>query len=139
MCGTPLRDLSLLQAEMQNCAEEYCEYVLQQLEAAKQYCPDPMIFIEQKLDFSHWVENGFGTGDCVILADKVLQIIDYKHGLGVLVEAENNSQMMCYALGALEAFGDLYDIDQCNHDDFPAKTRQHLNLEHQQVRPLKLG
>ena len=108
----PTEGLSFYNAEMQNCAEEYCEYVLQQLEAAKQYCPDPMIFIEQKLDFSHWVENGFGTGDCVILADKVLQIIDYKHGLGVLVEAESNSQMMCYALGALEAFGDLYDIDQ---------------------------
>ena len=108
----PTEGLSFYNAEMQNCAEEYCEYVLQQLEAAKQYCPDPMIFIEQRLDFSHWVENGFGTGDCVILADKVLQIIDYKHGLGVLVEAENNSQMMCYALGALEAFGDLYDIDQ---------------------------
>lgn len=108
----PTEGLSFYNAEMQNCAEEYCEYVLQQLEAAKQYCPDPMIFIEQRLDFSHWVENGFGTGDCVILADKVLQIIDYKHGLGVLVKAENNSQMMCYALGALEAFGDLYDIDQ---------------------------
>ena len=69
-----------------------------------------MVFIEQRLDFSRWVENGFGTGDCVIIADEVLHIIDYKHGLGVLVESEGNSQMMCYALGALEAFDDLYDI-----------------------------
>ena len=73
--------------------------------------------IEQRLDFSRWVENGFGTGDCVIVADEVLQIIDYKHGLGVLVSAGDeehggNSQMMCYALGALEAFGDIYDINQ---------------------------
>lgn len=67
-------------------------------------------FLEQRLDFSRWVENGFGTGDCIIIADEVLHIIDYKHGLGVLVESEGNSQMMCYALGALEAFDDLYDI-----------------------------
>ena len=108
----PTEDLTFYNGEMQNCAEEYCEYVLQQLEEARQYCPDPRVFIEQRLDFSRWVENGFGTGDCVIVADHLLQIIDYKHGIGVLVNADHNSQMMCYALGALEAFGDLYDIDQ---------------------------
>ena len=108
----PTENLTYYNAEMQNCAEEYCSYVMEQLEAAKQYCLDPMVFIEQRLDFSRWVENGFGTGDCLILADQVLQIIDYKHGLGVLVEAEENSQMMCYALGALEAFDGIYDIDR---------------------------
>lgn len=108
----PTEDLSYYNTEMQNCAEEYAEYVLQQLEEAKKLCSDPMVFIEQRLDFSRWVEEGFGTGDCVILSDKVLQIIDYKHGLGVLVEAEHNSQMMLYALGALDAFDDLYDIEE---------------------------
>ena len=98
--------------EMETCANEYCTYVLEQYEKAKQYCKDPLIFIEQRLDFSKYVEQGFGTGDCVIIADKELHIIDYKHGLGVLVESKNNSQMMCYALGALEAFDDLYDIEQ---------------------------
>lgn len=107
----PTSSLSYYNAEMQSCAEEYCSYVLEQLEKAKDYCPDPRVFIEQRLDFSHWVENGFGTGDCLILSDQVLQIIDYKHGLGVLVESENNSQMMCYALGALEAFDGIYDIE----------------------------
>lgn len=102
---------------MQNCAEEYRNYVLEQIEAAKEFCKDPQVMIEQRLDFSRWVENGFGTGDCVIVADEVLQIIDYKHGLGVLVSAGDdehggNSQMMCYALGALEVFGDIYDINQ---------------------------
>ena len=108
----PTESLTYYNAEMQGCAEEYCSYVMEQLEAAKKYCTDPMVFIEQRLDFSRYVENGFGTGDCIIVADQVLQIIDYKHGLGVLVEAEENSQMMCYALGALEAFDDLYDIDR---------------------------
>ena len=108
----PTENLGYYNAEMQNCAEEYCGYVLQQLEEAKKYCPDPMVFIEQRLDFSRWVENGFGTGDCLILADKVLTIIDYKHGLGVLVDSTENSQLMCYALGALEAFDGIYDIEQ---------------------------
>ena len=108
----PTENLTYYNAEMQNCAEEYCSYILERLAAAKEYCADPMVFIEQRLDFSHWVENGFGTGDCIIVADHVLQIIDYKHGLGCLVEAEENSQMMCYALGSLEAFDGIYDIDQ---------------------------
>ena len=113
----PTENLTYYDAEMQNCAEEYRNYVLEQIEAAKEFCKDPQVMIEQRLDFSRWVENGFGTGDCVIIADEVLQIIDYKHGLGVLVSAGDdehggNSQMMCYALGALEVFGDIYDINQ---------------------------
>lgn len=113
----PTDNLTYYDAEMQNCAEEYRNYVLEQIEAAKEFCKDPQVMIEQRLDFSRWVENGFGTGDCVIVADEVLQIINYKHGLGVLVSAGDdehggNSQMMCYALGALEVFGDIYDINQ---------------------------
>ena len=113
----PIENLTYYDTEMQNCAEEYRNYVLEQIEAAKEFCKDPQVMIEQRLDFSRWVENGFGTGDCVIVADEVLQIIDYKHGLGVLVSAGDdehggNSQMMCYALGALEVFGDIYDINQ---------------------------
>ena len=113
----PTENLTYYDAEMQNCAEEYRNYVLEQIEAAKEFCKDPQVMIEQRLDFSRWVENGFGTGDCVIVADEVLQIIDYKHGLGILVSAGDdehggNSQMMCYALGALKVFGDIYDINQ---------------------------
>jgi hypothetical protein len=113
----PTENLTFYDAEMQNCAEEYRNYVLEQIEAAKEFCKDPQVMIEQRLDFSRWVENGFGTGDCVIVADELLQIIDYKHGLGVLVSAGDdehggNSQMMCYALGALELFDGIYDINQ---------------------------
>ncbi len=62
------------------------------------FCSDPQMMIEQRLDFSRWVPDGFGTYDCVIVADEELQIIDYKHGVGVLIDAVDNSQMMCYAL-----------------------------------------
>ena len=122
----PTENLTFYDAEMQICAEEYRNYVLEQIEAAKEFCKDPQVMIEQRLDFSRWVENGFGTGDCVIVADEILQIIDYKHGLGILVSAGDeehggNSQMMCYALGALEAFGDLYDIHQIKMTIFQPK------------------
>lgn len=97
----PTENLTYYDAEMQNCAEEYRNYVLEQIEAAKEFCKDPQVMIEQRLDFSRWVENGFGTGDCVIVADEVLQIIDYKHGLGILVSAGDdehggNSQMIIW-------------------------------------------
>lgn len=70
----PTESLTFYDAEMQNCAEEYRNYVLEQIEAAKEFCKDPQVMIEQRLDFSRWVENGFGTGDCVIVADEVLQM-----------------------------------------------------------------
>ena len=72
--------------------------------------PIPLVLIEQRLDFSCYVPDGFGTGDCLIVADKLLHIIDFKYGQGVLVDAEENPQMMLYALGALRQFDHLYDI-----------------------------
>ena len=108
----PIENLTYYNVEMQNCADEYCNFVLEQLEAAKSHCNDPQVMVEQRLDFSRYVENGFGTGDYIIVADDVLHIIDYKHGLGVLVEATNNSQLFCYALGALEIFDSIYDIEE---------------------------
>ena len=71
---------------------------------------EPMVLVEQRLDFSHYVPDGFGTGDCVIVAENVLTVIDFKYGKGVAVSADHNSQMMLYALGALELFDALYDI-----------------------------
>lgn len=106
----PTADLTWYDAEMQEAAEGYRDFVMAQVEAAGQYCKDPYICVEQTLDFSKWVPDGFGTGDCVIVADDLLHVIDFKYGVGVLVEARDNSQLKCYGLGALDAFGDLYDI-----------------------------
>lgn len=98
--------------EMESYTDDYCSYVLEQFAAAKNYAKDPTITLEQKLDFSKHVPEGFGTGDCVIVSDHLLHIIDFKYGKGVKVNATNNPQMKLYALGALEMFGDLYDIDE---------------------------
>ena len=98
--------------EMDEHTDGYVQFVLETLAEAKQICPDPVLLMEQRLDFSGWVPGGFGTGDCIIIADDLLHIIDFKYGQGVLVEAEQNPQMMLYALGALNAFGCLYDINR---------------------------
>lgn len=107
-----IRDtLSYYSAEMEDCAGSYAAFILELVETAKLVCPDPQVLIEQRLDFSKYVRDGFGTGDCVVIADGTLYIVDYKHGQGILVEASENPQMMCYALGALELFDGIYNID----------------------------
>ena len=98
--------------EMEEHSDAYVEFVMEQLEQAKQTCTDPLILIEQRLDFSCYVPQGFGTGDCIIIADKKLHIIDFKYGMGVLVDAVDNPQMKLYALGALEIYDSLYDIEE---------------------------
>lgn len=107
----PTKRLAWYSEEMENCANGYVAYILEMVEAAKEICSDPKVLIEQRVDFSRWVEQGFGTADCIIIADGTLRICDYKHGIGVLVSADDNPQMKCYALGALELFDDIYDID----------------------------
>ncbi|MDA3130375.1 DUF2800 domain-containing protein [Aliibacillus thermotolerans] len=96
--------------EMERYTDEYVQFILEELAAVKQITKDPLLLIEQRLDFSNYVPEGFGTGDCVIVADDVAHVIDFKYGQGVLVEAENNPQMMLYALGALNLFDAIYDI-----------------------------
>ena len=111
-CRDPTEDLSYYDAEMQEAAEAYRDFVMEQVEAAKALCTDPLVCVEQVLDYSKWVEHGYGTGDAVIVADGVLHVVDLKFGVGIVVKAEHNSQLMCYALGALDTFGDLYDFDR---------------------------
>lgn len=107
----PIESLNFYDEEMECCAESYASYVMEQRAKTMERCTDPVVLVEQKLDFSKYVPEGFGTGDCVIIADGTLSVIDYKHGKGILVEAEKNPQMLCYALGALELFDGIYDID----------------------------
>ena len=102
----PTEDLDFFDAEMAECTDNYLQYITE--ETAKYH--NPAVMVEQRLDFSAYVPDGFGTGDCIIIADEVLTVIDFKYGKNVFVSAENNSQMMLYALGALDMFGILYDF-----------------------------
>ena len=98
--------------EMDMHTDSYVQFVLETLAEVRKNCADPLINIEQRLDFSCYVPDGFGTGDCIIIGDKTMHVIDFKYGQGVLVEAEHNPQMMLYALGALRLFDSLYDIEE---------------------------
>ena len=122
----PTESLTYLDQEMADCTDSYAEYVSEQVAKAKERCKDPIVLVEQRLDFSKWVPQGFGTGDTVIVADDVLTIIDLKYGVGILVEAEKNPQMMCYALGALQLFDGIYDINKVSMTIFQPR-REHIS------------
>lgn len=85
-------------------AQDYADFVRRNVtEGAK-------LFVECKLDLSRWIPEGFGTGDAIVIKDDEMFFDDLKYGMGVPVSAVNNKQLMIYALGALDAFGFMYDI-----------------------------
>lgn len=65
-------------------------------------------FFEQRVDFSDWIPDGFGTADVVILSKHSIRVIDLKFGQGVPVSAIDNSQLRLYALGAYAKFKEEY-------------------------------
>ena len=97
--------------ELEYYTDMYLDFAIEVIEKAKENCNDPIILIEQKLDYSCFVPEGFGTGDIVVVADNTLDIVDLKYGRGVVVMANDNPQMKLYALGALVLFDFLYDIE----------------------------
>ena len=96
--------------EIDRYTDSYLYYVIDKIEEIRKSCPDAQVLVEQRLDYSNYAEGGFGTGDLVIVADDVIQVIDFKYGKGVAVSAEDNPQMKLYALGALNLYDFLYDI-----------------------------
>ena len=97
--------------EMEEFTDDYRDFIMDLVGQAKLTCKDPVTLIEQHLDFSCYVPDGFGTGDFLLVADKELNVVDFKYGRGVAVYADHNPQMMLYALGALNLFDCLYDIE----------------------------
>ena len=122
--------------EMQECADAYVDFVNEQLGIAKHRCKDPLILVEEKVDFSRYVPDGFGTADCLIISDDELHIIDFKYGQGILVDAYDNPQMKCYALGALETYGNLYDITNVSMSIFQPR-RENVSTWKTTVKELK--
>lgn len=96
--------------EMEQYTDDYADFVMEQVTRERRRDAETQVLIEQRLDFSCYVPDGFGTGDCVIVSKGRLHIIDFKYGQGVLVDAEENPQMKLYALGALREFGEKYQI-----------------------------
>lgn len=92
---------------MEDEVEKYTSYVIEEFHAAKK---GAVLMVESRLDFSHIVPEGFGTGDATIAGDDVLDVLDLKFGMGVKVFADNNEQLMLYGVGALRMVELLYDI-----------------------------
>ena len=102
-----LDSLEGVTGEMEECAQAYSDYIEEQTKSDR-----AVVLLEQKVDFSPWVPDGFGTCDCIIIQDDTLTIIDYKYGVGVPVSAKDNPQMKLYALGALNDYGFAYDVSK---------------------------
>lgn len=107
-----IQENKLYSADMPDYVQTYVDTCLERVSEAKATTPDALFKIEQRLDFSEWVPDGFGTGDFVIIADGTMEVCDLKYGKGVPVSANNNKQMMLYALGAIAEFNFLYDIQK---------------------------
>jgi hypothetical protein len=98
--------------EMKEYIDTYVSYVMERYNEARAKTPDAVILLEQKVDLREFVPDGFGTRDVAIVADKKLLMIDLKYGKGVRVSAEENKQLMIYALGTIREFELLYDIEE---------------------------
>lgn len=107
-----LKENSFYCKEMEDYVRVYVDYCIEKINEAYSRSKDAVVLLEQKLDFSNYVPEGFGTGDLLIISDSILEIVDLKYGKGVAVDAIDNTQMMLYALGALNQFECLYDIEK---------------------------
>ncbi len=108
---TSMQENPLYSPAMAEYIEQYTVFVQERIAEACDRCKDPIVMLEQCLDFREWVPEGFGTGDVVIIADGILEVIDLKYGQGVAVDAVGNPQLRLYGLGAYALFSTLYDID----------------------------
>jgi len=96
--------------EMEIHTDDYADFVMEQVTKERRRDAGTQVFIEQRLDFSCYVPDGFGTGDCLIVSNGRLHVIDLKYGQGVLVDAEENPQMKLYALAVLKLYEEQYQI-----------------------------
>lgn len=97
--------------EMLEYCGDYAKFVYKKWTDLKEKTGDASVLVEEKIDFGKWVPNGFGTADCIILADKYMEVVDFKYGKGKRVEATENPQMRLYTLGAYNSFGMVYDVE----------------------------
>ncbi len=103
-----LQENELYAPEMEGYTDEYVDYVSG---IALSFPTAPFIRIEQRVSYSNWASEGFGTVDCIMIYGSELHIIDFKYGKGVPVNAEGNYQLALYALGAYQEYGFLFGIE----------------------------
>lgn len=96
--------------DMEQATDSYCDVVIEKYMQARTADHSAQLLLEQKLKYDKWVPSGFGTGDCVIVSDRLLEVVDYKHGKGIPVSAIDNPQLRLYGLGAYAKFHGLFEF-----------------------------
>lgn len=112
LMGQDIEDLKgheLYEPSMLDYVEDYTSYCLEKYHEMKAKDPLASMHVEQRLDFSDYVPEGFGTGDCVLIGNKSLEVIDLKYGRGVTVDPRRNPQLMLYAWGAYSEMKMIYE------------------------------
>ena len=136
--------------EIDQITDVYAEFVISAIEDMKRRGCEPLVLVEERVDYSHIAPSGFGTADMLIVGKDengkgLLHICDFKTGQGVFVDADHNSQMMLYALGGLAAYGFIYDIETVRMSIIQPRldnistfecTRQELEDWGESIRPL---
>ena len=90
---------------MESATEDYLDFLKT---IAISFETTPFIALETRVDYSTVAPDGFGTADCLIIGEGQMHVVDYKNGAGVSVEAEHNTQMQLYALGALQTYSAIF-------------------------------
>ena len=118
-----LKKEELWDDEMQEYTDVYLDFLKA---AAIEYPSKPYVAIEKKLSYSNYARDGFGTADCIMIGGNTLHIIDFKYGKGVEVSPESNPQLMLYALGAMDVYAMIYDIQ---HISCPSYSPEPVTLD----------
>ena len=103
--------------EIDLITDVYFEFVVGVIEEMKNNGAQPLVLVEERVDYSHVAPLGFGTADLLVIGKDendrgILHVIDFKTGKGIFVDPDHNSQMMLYAIGALHAYGYIYPIEE---------------------------
>lgn len=93
-------------SQMEKYTDSYMDFIVEEFNGMGH----TTLSLETKIDLSEYAPKCFGTADCILMTDDVCHIIDFKYGKGVRVYAEQNPQLMLYALGVLAQYDMIYDL-----------------------------
>lgn len=104
-----LKKHELWQSEMDGYTDFYLDYLKGVYLSTKN---TPYVAIEKRVSYDQYACDGFGTADCIMIFDNTIYVNDLKYGKGVKVDADNNTQLMLYALGAYSEYSFLFKLEK---------------------------
>ena len=112
-----LKERELWDDEMMRYTDDYLNYITS---VAMKFQISPHVDIERRVYLGKYIPNledeeeASGCADCILVGDGIIHVIDFKYGKSPegRVDAEQNPQMLLYALGAYEIYRMLYRIDR---------------------------